>query len=64
MQSLDEAMGAQQQSGERPPKRPHLVHTLYSTLAKYGIKTGQPTPLVCPFHPNASRLFNPESFAK
>ena len=35
-------MGQQQHSGERPTKRPHLVHTLYSTLAKYGIKTGQP----------------------
>jgi len=63
MQSLDEAMGAQQQSEERPSKRPHLVHTLYSTLAKYGIKTGQPTSLVYPF----TRMrpdFNSESFAK
>jgi hypothetical protein len=56
-------MGAQQQSGERPSKRPHLVHTLYSTLAKYGIKTGQSTPSVYPFHPNATD-FNSESFAK
>ncbi|KAH9987303.1 C3HC zinc finger-like-domain-containing protein [Russula compacta] len=38
LQSLDDAMGPQQ----RPTKRPHLVHTLYSTLAKYGIKTGEP----------------------
>ncbi|KAI9511817.1 C3HC zinc finger-like-domain-containing protein [Russula earlei] len=39
LQSLDEAMGAQRPPGERPAKRPHLVHTLYSTLSKYGIKT-------------------------
>ncbi|KAF8501590.1 zf-C3HC-domain-containing protein [Russula emetica] len=42
MQSLDDAMSPQQPSEERPAKRPHLVRTLYSTLSKYGIKTGQP----------------------
>ncbi|KAH9960906.1 C3HC zinc finger-like-domain-containing protein [Russula dissimulans] len=29
-------------SGERPTKRPHLIRSLYSTLSKYGIKTGEP----------------------
>ncbi|KAI0303703.1 C3HC zinc finger-like-domain-containing protein [Multifurca ochricompacta] len=42
LQSLDDAMGYQYPSGERPTKRPHLVHSLYSTLAKYGIKTKEP----------------------
>lgn len=42
LQSLDDAMSPQQPSEERATKRPHLVHTLYSTLSKYGIKTGQP----------------------
>ncbi|KAH9031783.1 zf-C3HC-domain-containing protein [Lactarius pseudohatsudake] len=37
LQSLDDAL-------ERPQKRPHLVHTLYSTLAKYGIKTKDSAP--------------------
>jgi hypothetical protein len=56
-------MGTQEHSGERPSKRPHLVHTLYSTLAKYGIKTGQPTSSVYPFirmRPD----FNSEPFTK
>ncbi|KAH8995002.1 C3HC zinc finger-like-domain-containing protein [Lactarius akahatsu] len=44
LQSLDDALGPQEPSSERPPKRPHLVHTLYSTLAKYGIKTKDPAP--------------------
>lgn len=39
LQSLDDALGPQEPSTERPKKRPHLVHTIYSTLAKYGIKT-------------------------
>lgn len=56
-------MGTQEHSGERPSKRPHLVHTLYSTLAKYGIKTGQPTSSVYLFTRMRSD-FNSEPFAK
>ncbi|KAI0280840.1 C3HC zinc finger-like-domain-containing protein [Russula aff. rugulosa BPL654] len=41
-QGLDDAMSPQQPSEEHPAKRPHLIRTLYSTLSKYGIKTGQP----------------------
>ncbi|KAI0254991.1 C3HC zinc finger-like-domain-containing protein [Lactifluus subvellereus] len=41
LQSLDDAMGPQQPLGERPTKRPRLVRSLYATLAKYGIKTGE-----------------------
>ncbi|KAH9063901.1 zf-C3HC-domain-containing protein [Lactarius vividus] len=44
LQSLDDALGPQDPSAERPKKRPHLVHTLYSTLAKYGIKTKDSAP--------------------
>ncbi|KAH9003036.1 zf-C3HC-domain-containing protein [Lactarius hatsudake] len=44
LQSLDDALGPQEPSTERPKKRPHLVHTLYSTLAKYGIKTKDSAP--------------------
>ncbi|KAN0132964.1 hypothetical protein V8E53_009329, partial [Lactarius tabidus] len=44
LQSLDDALGPQDVSTERPHKRPHLVHTLYSTLAKYGIKTKESAP--------------------
>lgn len=56
-------MGTQEHSGERPSKRPHLVHTLYSTLAKYGIKTGQPTSSVYLFTRMRSDV-NSELFAK
>ncbi|KAI0267747.1 C3HC zinc finger-like-domain-containing protein [Gloeopeniophorella convolvens] len=43
LQTLDEAMSPHT-FGERPAKRPHLVHSLYSTLAKYGIKSKEPAP--------------------
>ena len=46
LQSLDDALGPQEPSTERPKKRPHLVRTLYSTLVKYGIKTKDSTPSV------------------
>ncbi|KAN0132967.1 hypothetical protein V8E53_009332 [Lactarius tabidus] len=39
LRNLDDALGPQDPSTERPHKRPHVVHTLYSALAKYGIKT-------------------------
>ncbi|KAI0058669.1 zf-C3HC-domain-containing protein [Artomyces pyxidatus] len=48
IQSLDDAVGTLQNVAERPTpaKRPHTVRTLYSTLAKYGIKSKEPASTV------------------
>ncbi|OJA19255.1 hypothetical protein AZE42_10731 [Rhizopogon vesiculosus] len=44
LQSLDSAVSPAKPISERPtpPKRPHMTRSLYSTLAKYGIKSNEP----------------------
>ncbi|KAG2147642.1 C3HC zinc finger-like-domain-containing protein [Suillus clintonianus] len=46
LQSLDSAVAPAKPLIERPtaPKRPHMTRSLYSTLAKYGIKSNVPKP--------------------
>ncbi|KAI0042871.1 zf-C3HC-domain-containing protein [Auriscalpium vulgare] len=48
LQSLDDAVGPRksEDAGERPdpPKRQNTVRSLYSTLAKYGIRSKEPPP--------------------
>ncbi|KAG1747130.1 C3HC zinc finger-like-domain-containing protein [Suillus paluster] len=48
LQSLDSAVAPAKPASERPtpPKRPHMTRSLYSTLAKYGIKSNEPKPPV------------------
>ncbi|KAG0705744.1 C3HC zinc finger-like-domain-containing protein [Suillus ampliporus] len=48
LQSLDSAVAPAKSAPERPnpPKRPHMTRSLYSTLAKYGIKSNEPKPPV------------------